>query len=175
MKTLYIHGLDSYPKPGKLKILKDYKLDTVALHLNYREKLGVYETLKETAIKKDIQFIVGSSVGGYLGFLLSADLGIPCLLFNPAMNYKDRIFYSIMPVLNESKCPYRFIVLGGEDKTVDPKETMEILKEYEKKGFKNRVITCHWLAHKIDLTTFEGMLNWTLGCLRVRGCPNVPK
>ena len=174
MKTLYIHGLDSYPSQEKLNILKEYNLKPIALHLNYRKKLGIYETLKETAIRKDVKFIIGSSLGGYLGFLLSADLGIPCLLFNPAMNYKNKVFYSIMPEVKESNCPYRFVVLGAQDKSVDPMESKKILAKYEKEGFESRIVTCEWLDHEIDLTTFEGMLNWTLGGLRVRGCPNVP-
>ena len=175
MKTLYIHGLDSYPKPEKLEILKKHKLDPVALHLNYRETLGIYETLKDAAIRKDVKFIVGSSVGGYLAFLLSNDLGIPCLLFNPAMDTKDHLFYSVMPEIKKSSCNYRFVVLGEKDKTVDPDFSRKTFIDLEKEGFENRVITCEWLGHQIDLTTFEGMLNWALGGLKVRGCPNVPK
>jgi predicted esterase len=173
MKTLYIHGLDSFPKPDKLDIMKNLGLDPVALHLNYREKLGVYETLKDAALHNNVQFIIGSSLGGYLGFLLSADLGIPCLLFNPAMNYKEQVFYSVMPEVTESKCPYRFVVLGANDDTVSPEETIKELKKYEEKGFQHRIVTCEWLGHQIDLTTFESMINWALGSLKAEGCPNV--
>jgi len=114
MRTLYIHGLDSYPSQERLNILKEYNIDPIALHLNYREKLGIYETLKDTIIRKNVKFIVGSSLGGYLGFLLSADMGIPCLLFNPAMNYKGKVFYSTMPEIKELNNSCRFIVLGAK-------------------------------------------------------------
>ncbi|MEZ5194906.1 MAG: YqiA/YcfP family alpha/beta fold hydrolase [Bacteroidales bacterium] len=165
MKTLYIHGLDSYPKIEKIDILKKHHLDPVALHLNYREKLGFYETLKETAIRKNVKFIVGSSLGGYLGFLLAAELGIPCLLFNPAMEYKEKIFYSFMPTIEEFKSPNCFVVLGEWDKTVNPEETKKTLKEYQHNGLKSKIITCEWLGHEIDLDTFEEMLSWALTSL----------
>ncbi len=173
MKALYIHGLDSFLKPDKLEIMKNLGLDPVALHLNYRETLGVYEILKDAAIHKNVQMIIGSSLGGYLGFLLSADLGLPCLLFNPAMNYKEQVFYSVMPEVSESKCPYRFVVLGANDDTISPEETIISLKDYEKKGYHHRIVTCEWLGHQIDLTTFESMVSWALGSLKAEGCPNV--
>ncbi len=96
MKTLYIHGLDSYPVPEKTQIMKDAGLTVVALHINYREQLAVYETLKDTSIRKKVKFIIGSSLGGYLAYWLAEDLGLPCLLFNPAMTYDD-VFYSKIP------------------------------------------------------------------------------
>lgn len=175
MRTLYIHGLDSFIRPEKLEILKKHKLDPVALHLNYRETLGIYETLKDAAIHKEVEFIVGSSVGGYLGFLLSNDLGIPCLLFNPTMDYKEQIFYSVLPEIKKSTCDYRYIVLGANDKTVDPQLTKEAFRKLEKEGFKNRIITCEWLGHQIDLSTFDGMISWALGSLKSRRSSSVPK
>lgn len=162
MKTLYIHGLDSYPKVEKIDILKKHKLDPVALHLNYRKKLGFYETLKETALRKKVKFIVGSSLGGYLGFLLANDLGLPCLLYNPAMEYKEKVFYSIMPQLEEFKSPNCYVVLGAWDKTVNPEETKKTLKEHQHNGLNCKIVTCEWLGHKIDLNTFEEMINWSL-------------
>ena len=102
MRTLYLHGLDSHPTPEKNEIMKNAGLELTALHISYREKLGVYETMKDTAIRKKIEFIIGSSLGGYIGNLLAEDLGIPCLLFNPAMHYTD-VFYSKMPVIETSK------------------------------------------------------------------------
>ncbi|MEZ5083089.1 MAG: YqiA/YcfP family alpha/beta fold hydrolase [Bacteroidales bacterium] len=161
MRTIYIHGLDSHPFPEKNKIMKQAGLEVTALHINYREKLGVYETLKDTVIRKKIEFIIGSSLGGYLGNTLAEDLGLPCLLFNPAMHYTD-VFYSKIPVIKKPLCPSRYVVLGENDATINPNYTLKVFREKEKKCASQRIITCHWLGHEIDLQTFEEMVHWAL-------------
>jgi predicted esterase YcpF (UPF0227 family) len=166
MKTLYIHGLDSYPIPEKTQIMKNAGLSVVALHINYREKLAVYETLKDTAIRKKVKFIIGSSLGGYLGYWLAEDLGLPCLLFNPAMNYSD-VFYSKMPYIDDPKCPSRYIVLGAKDKTLRPKETLKILKTNQRETINEQILTCEWLGHQIDYKTFDEMVNWAVYGLKL--------
>jgi hypothetical protein len=167
MRTLYLHGLDSHPIPAKNKIMKAAGLELTALHINYREKLGVYETMKDTAIRKKIEFIIGSSLGGYIGNILAEDLGLPCLLFNPAMHYTD-VFYSKMPVIKKSKCPARFIVLGENDANINPNYTLKIFREKEQKSTAQRILTCHWLGHEIDLRTFAEMINWALFSLNYK-------
>lgn len=160
MKTLYLHGLDSHPTPEKNKIMKKAGLDLTALHINYREKLGVYETMKDTARRKKIEFIIGSSLGGYIGNTLAEDLGIPCLLFNPAMHYTD-VFYSKIPVIENPVCPARYIVLGENDANINPIYTLKIFRE-RAKSTDQRIITSHWLGHEIDLRTFDEMIHWAL-------------
>lgn len=161
MKTLYLHGLDSHPHPEKNTIMKDAGLELTALHINYREKLGVYETMKDTAIRKKIEFVVGTSLGGYIGNTIAEDLGLPCLLFNPAMHYED-VFYSKMPVIEDKKCPARYIALGHNDPTINPLYTQQVFESLDTPEIDQRMITCHWLGHKIDLRTFEEMLHWAL-------------
>jgi len=168
MKTLYIHGLDSYPVPEKTKIMKKAGLSVVALHINYREKLGVYETLKDRILRKKIDFIIGSSLGGYLGYWLAEDTGIPCLLLNPAMEYTD-VFYSKIPTIEEYKCPARFIVLGAKDDSVDSKKSLKFFKAKEKEIPVQRIVTCDWLGHKIDFDTFGGMVNWAVYSIKKLG------
>jgi len=161
MKTLYIHSLNSFPSPDKTKVMKDAGLDPTCLHINYREKLGIYETLKDTVVRKKIEFIIGRSVGGYIGNILAEDLGLPCLLFNPAMHYTD-VFYSKMPVIEKPKCPARFVVLGENDAVINPNYTLKVFGEKPLKKTQQKILTCHWLGHEIDMKTFDEMLHWTL-------------
>lgn len=141
--------------------MKKAGLKLTALHISYREKLGVYETLKDTAIRKNIEFIIGSSLGGYLGNTLAEDLGLPCLLYNPAMHYTD-VFYSKIPVIENSKCPLRMVVLGKNDPAINPHFTAKVFSEKNDTDINQRIITCHWLEHEIDLLTFEEMLHWAM-------------
>lgn len=161
MKTLYIHGLENYPGPEKFEILRKHGLDPVAPHLNYKETLGIYEILKDAVLQKDVKFIIGSSLGGYLGYLLAEEMGLPCLLFNPTMHYTD-VFYSKMPEIKELNCPTRYIVLGGKDKEVDPVENLYHFKKLERKGLEQLIISCEWLGHRIDFMTFDEMVNWAV-------------
>ena len=165
MRTLYLHGLDSYPIPEKKQIMKDAGLDVTALHFNYREELGIFETIKDTALRKNIEFIIGSSLGGYLGNVLAEDLGLPCLLFNPAMHYTD-VFYSKIPKVDKPKCPTRYVVLGLHDETINPNYTVKVLREKGCKNSMQRVLTAHWLGHEIDLRTFKEMVNWAVSSLK---------
>lgn len=167
MKTLYIHGLDSFPRPGKVEILRGAGLSPVALHLDYRQKLGVYETLKDSALHKDVQFIIGSSFGGFLGFLLAEDLGLPCLLFNPAMEVLEQkeYFYNKVPELASHTCPNRYVVLGAKDDVIDPVKNLDFFKKQEREGLSQKVVTCEWLGHSIDFDTFSEMVHWAVHSL----------
>jgi uncharacterized protein len=167
MRTLYIHGLDSHPVPEKTQIMKNAGLEPTALHLNYRQKLGVYETLKDIAIRKKVEFIIGSSLGGYIGNALAEDLGLPCLLFNPAMHYTE-VFYSKIPLIEKPECPARFIVLGQTDATINPNYTLKVFAERISKTTYQRIVTCHWLGHEIDFSTFAEMINWAIYSMKNR-------
>ena len=161
MKTLYIHGLNSHPVPEKLEILKNYGLDVIALHIDYQKEKGVYQKLKETIENNNIEFIVGSSMGGFIGYWLGEDLGLPCLLFNPAMNYMDKLMPYI-PDIDHRNCPARFVVIGAHDESVDPQKNISVFRNAEQVNCHQRVVVCEWLAHQIDYDTFDEMVGWAL-------------
>lgn len=161
MKTLYIHGLDSHPVPEKLEILKSLGLEVVALHIDYRKENGVYQKLKTTIEKEKVEFIVGSSMGGFLAYWLGEDLGLPCLLFNPAMNYMDELMPHL-PEISNRLCPARFVIIGAHDESVDPKENIHFFRRVQRKDCHQRVVVCEWLAHQIDFNTFDEMVGWAL-------------
>ena len=163
MKTLYIHGLDSHPVPEKLEILKDSGLDVVALHIDYRKENRVYKKLKSTIQKEQVAFIVGSSMGGFLAYWLAEDLGLPCLLFNPAMSYMDELMPHL-PEINNRLCPARFVVIGAHDESVDPQKNTQFFRSVERPSCHQRVVVCEWLAHQIDFNTFEEMVGWAFFC-----------
>lgn len=158
---LYIHGLDSFPVPQKIQVLKDAGIEVFALTIDYRKEEKAYQILERYALENDINFIIGSSFGGYLGFWLSEKLGIPCLLFNPALAFRS-IDTSLVPTIEERNCPLRMMVLGIMDETVHPNLTLEWLNNFSKGTTEEKIITCHWLAHHIDIHTFESICLWSL-------------
>ncbi len=165
MKTLYIHGLDSKPNVDKIDIMEKAGLDTFALHLDYRFQENAYEILKNEAIDKGIEFIVGSSLGGYFGYWLSEDLGLPCLLLNPAMTI-DRSLNGVIPHLDDLKCRQRYVVIGSMDEVISPRGNLEFFKTANHDSVRQRVISCEWLPHVIDLHSFAIFIDWSLSGIR---------
>ena len=92
---LLLHGLESNPDE-KAKYLKemfpksqiiapniDYKNDTITFN-NHSQK-GIMDFCEDAIKTKEINFIVGSSAGGRLGFILKEKYDIYYALFNPAL------------------------------------------------------------------------------------------
>jgi predicted esterase YcpF (UPF0227 family) len=165
LKTLYIHGLDSFPVPQKMEILSSAGLAVEALHMNYRTDKDIYITLRNYALSKEIAFVVGSSLGGFLGFWLAEDLGLPCLLFNPAMSYRT-ILEPHLPDIPHRRCPSRYVVIGAHDDVVDPRANVGFFRKNARHDCRQRVVVCEWLKHQIDFDTFREMVHWALAGLK---------
>lgn len=160
MRTLYIHGLDSIPAPEKLKILQDAGMETYALHLDYRNQHDAYYILKKHATRHQVKFIVGSSLGGFYAYWLAEELGLPCLLFNPAL--ANRSLDAITPQLKQLNCPARYVVIGAGDEVIEPQGSLDFLERAKRRNIIQKVMVCQWLAHRIDFNTFREMVNWSL-------------
>ena len=118
--------------------------------------------LRDFATEHDIDFIVGSSLGGLLGYWLAEDLGVPALLYNPAFQFKH--FPLKIPKVYVAEGVRKFVVLGQRDQTVLPSDTVKFCAE-SKFPHDFRIVTCHWLGHEIDLATFREMSVWALASL----------
>lgn len=158
MKILYIHGLDSSPNPERMEWLSDRGHDVSALHLDYRNQPDSYELLLRKGESERIEYIVGSSLGGRLGFWLSEELGLSCLLFNPALALEIPGLED--PKLENPRCKSRHIVLGAQDEVVNPQATWEWLKKAERKGLTQRVGMFQHLGHQIDQDTYVESCRW---------------
>lgn len=157
MKILYIHGLESTPHPQKMDILAKRGHEVTAPHVKfteYKDTNEPYQLLRDLAVKENVEFIVGSSFGGFMGYWLGHDLGLPQLLFNPALCYNSLLMpHPLVPVRNELPS---WVVLGAKDEVLPANLNVEFFDNKPSA----RVMTCQWLPHKIDLQTFEEMLRW---------------
>ena len=151
MNTLYIHGLDSSPKKEKTALINTYS-HVEALHLDYRKQPDAFEILSKLILEKNISHIIGSSLGGYLGFWLGEKFGLPGLLFNPAIGLRS---IELNIDVKKRLCPKRLIVIGEKDDVVIPKTTLSFLKDHKSYECKQRIVLCNDLAHQIDLDTFK--------------------
>lgn len=126
--VLYIHGFESAPTPVKTSFIADLGFTVIAPQLHYEEVLGTYDRLMQLAQEFKVDWLIGSSLGGYTAFWLSQELEIPTLLFNPALPFSKRDPGIIQHNI-EIKNLQQHIFLGLKDDTVNPIETKEWLTE----------------------------------------------
>jgi len=148
-RILYIHGLDSSPRADKSAIMQRYAELLYTPHLFYRRDNTVFSRLLKDAKELEINYIIGSSLGGLMGFWLAQHLEINSLLFNPALpRFKERT--DIFPSEKEAPNFFLNIILGKDDEVVPPQASIEYLEKTQYQYELNPN-----LAHQIDLDTFE--------------------
>ena len=116
MKIAYLHGLESSIDASSVKItwLKENFDQIYTPTIKYHNKESF--TIITAHIKKQRpDYIIGSSMGGYFAYLIGATLGIPTILFNPAV-----IGRSFDPVVDDSnlKVTTHNVFLGKTDEVI---------------------------------------------------------
>jgi pimeloyl-ACP methyl ester carboxylesterase len=159
MAILYLHGLDSHPSAAKLKILENKGYEVHAPTLDYYHRGDrLWEEACSLIVQQEIDFIVGSSMGGYFGYWLGQYFGLPQLLFNPALMFRSMDLLR-MPsdLVQRSELP-SWVVLGAKDEVIPPQTNLDFFANQPNA----RVLLCQWLGHRIDLQTFQEMVDWAL-------------
>jgi hypothetical protein len=101
-----------------------------------------------------IDLVIGTSMGGYVGYHTSRSLNIPCLLFNPAIFYKS-VEINFAPANDYKLFKNRMvIVLGKKDNIIDYNHTYQNLVLDDSIAGINFNIYSD-LEHRIDIQTFK--------------------
>jgi uncharacterized protein len=162
MKTLYIHGMGSSPWLTGISVLQGFGLETFALHLNYNHQS--FYTLRDYILENKIEFLVGHSHGGFMGFWLAEDLGLPCLLTNPSLSLRAK--KKVSPAVSQLACPLCMVVLGGKDELVNPQRSLQF---FEQDARPNKITHIQFLPeedHRLPLPVFTQMVAWALEKLK---------
>jgi hypothetical protein len=117
MRAAFFHGLESKPFSEKNQILiEHYGEDNVyAPAMDYRDP-WLFDTVLKEIRERDIELLIGSSMGGYFAYCLSTMTGIPTVLFNPAV-----IGRSFDPVTEQGLISSKHrVILGVNDDVIDP-------------------------------------------------------
>lgn len=150
-KILYLHGLDSHLTEEKRRILEKH-FEVVAPQINYRENTTLFQELSDKlTADKNIQAVIGSSMGGCFSYYLSLYHTLPGLLFNPALVYTS--IEINLPKLKDNSNLLTFII-GGKDTVVPAKENRTWVESINT----NTNYILKWynqLEHRIDLDTFK--------------------
>ncbi|WP_283643101.1 YqiA/YcfP family alpha/beta fold hydrolase [Croceibacter atlanticus] len=152
MNILYLHGLDSSLSEEKLKILKPYG-NIFYPPLKYRENPNCVDYILK--LYKDLKFdaVIGSSMGGFIGFHISNKLNIPALLFNPALAYRSvqqdtEFFISSTP-------NFKYLVLGVNDDVIRPISTLDFISHQLETTTSFNLKIRQELEHRIPVNIFE--------------------
>jgi predicted esterase YcpF (UPF0227 family) len=82
MRVLYLHGYEAKPNEERIAYLVSLGFDVYGPYIDYNKRPNIIEELLE----KDFDMVVGSSLGGYIGYFLSIHKEIPSILFNPPLH-----------------------------------------------------------------------------------------
>lgn len=153
MTILYLHGLESKLSEEKRAVLEPFGT-VIAPDLDYKSNSEMFHYLMETYKNESIDCIIGSSMGGFMGYHLAMTLGCPALLFNPALPIRS--LNQNVPNQLEPKNNQRFsIVLGSQDETVPAHLNLKYFSEHLLPTVQFQIKIRPDLAHQIPLEIFE--------------------
>ena len=153
-KVLYLHGLES--KQGGPKV--EFLANEFCVHAPAMDYTDPYLAVKVAHIMENFQpdFIIGSSMGGYVADILAEKYGKPAILFNPALH--NRSFEpAINPPVDGEEADLqerKIVVLGKDDEVIPPYLTKIMLGD----NF-NYKIVLEEMGHQIPLNIFIDTVN----------------
>ncbi|MCG2431842.1 YqiA/YcfP family alpha/beta fold hydrolase [Aequorivita xiaoshiensis] len=151
MNILYLHGLDSSLNTEKRAILEEFGM-VYSPQIDYRNDERSIESLIKLYNDKNIDFVIGSSMGGFAAYYIADRFQRPALLFNPALAYRS--VHQEIPDIKNPISNLKHLVLGAKDEVIDPKSTLEFLSNSI--GIDNYNIKVRQdLQHRIPEEIFE--------------------
>ena len=153
MTILYLHGLESKLSDVKRVVLEKFGT-VIAPDMDYKSNSEMYNYLMKTYKNESIDCIIGSSMGGFMGYHIAMHLGYPALLFNPALpirSLNQNVPKNVVPKENQ-----RFsIVLGSQDETVPAIANLNYFSENLLPTVQFQIKIRPDLAHQIPLEIFD--------------------
>jgi len=148
-KIVYLHGLESESGGTKVSFLAEKGM-VYAPNMDY-VTLDLQEFIHTLGMP---DLIIGSSIGGYVADIIGSQLGVDVLLFNPALHNR-----TVIKEFNEDygSQPYkRTIVLGTEDKVINPEITKKLWSVKGNEAIHDEI---EGMGHRTPLDVFINMYN----------------
>ncbi|MCF1190112.1 hypothetical protein LRR18_00835 [Mangrovimonas sp. AS39] len=152
MNILYLHGLNGSLNNEKRAILEKYG-EVYSPSIDYEKDPNSIEGLINLFKEKDINVVIGSSMGGFAGYYISNAYQRPALLFNPALAVRS--VEQLVPILDHEKSILKHFVLGTHDDIVDPKKTLDYLIKTVELHPEYTIHLRNDLAHRIPVDVFK--------------------
>jgi len=152
MNILYLHGLDGDLASEKRNILEKFgKVFSPAI--DYRNEYNSIELLVEQYKNEKIKAVIGSSMGGFVGYYIADAYQLPSLLFNPALS--ARSVPQNIPTYKNPYLSFKQIVLGADDDVIDPKSTFTFLSKTLQEHTDYDIHVRQRLGHRIPVDLFK--------------------
>lgn len=140
MKILNIHGYMGSAENSACSVLKKTGYDVISLQIDYdsMSPYSVLDMLIRQISDNNITHIVGTSLGGFFGAVLSAELDVPVILINPCLMpfvVLPRLGFTgdIVPYIemfgkiSNLKNENVSTIIGGQDEIIDSHDFTEKL------------------------------------------------
>ena len=154
MNVWYLHGLESKAGGPKVDYLRKVSDKVFAPEIKYTNP-NTFDVLLNLAKEDKPDLIIGSSMGGYYADAIASHFGINVLLFNPALHSRSI----------DTKLPYgdnfgrRFTVLGMEDKVIDYKVSLDLIRKDKTSNPSTDSILLVNMGHRTPLNKFIDIYN----------------
>lgn len=152
MQILYIHGLDSKLNLDKRTILERFGT-VLAPDMDYYKDSNAIESILDKYHKKEVNVVIGSSMGGFAAYYVSTILNKPALLFNPAL--KKRSVEQTIPSVEIDSYTLKHFVIGAGDEVVNPGDSLKFISEIYNNFTDFHLHIRPQLAHRIPTEVFE--------------------
>ncbi len=123
LTCLYIHGLGAEISDDIKNSLSKYNL--IYPKINYDKTTKPYYQCLEILNKDKVDFIIGHSIGGVMGYYLAKETNIPALLLCPAFGDEYKVLTSKLVKDNNPKI---VVIIGKKDDEVDNKKVKSTLE-----------------------------------------------
>jgi uncharacterized protein len=165
MTILYLHGLMSSPQTPKVDWLRELGHTVVSPLLDYKNQSASIFTDLQTACKQHtFDLIIGSSMGGYLGYHLGNYYDIPTLLFNPSLAENE--IQKPEKEETENKVLLHTIILGKQDAVVIPEATLKYLETHQV----NFEVYWENYGHRTPIESFKKYAEKIMSNVSFKGC-----
>lgn len=154
MNILFLHGLESKLSSEKRIILEKYG-HVMSPDLDYKSNPNIIEYLYSTYRNQKIEIIIGSSMGGFAGYHLANLFGVPSMLYNPALPYRNGTEQIIPSHLAMNHPDTMRIVLGSQDTIIKATDNLFFLSQNASDKTDYTLILKRDLAHQIPISVFE--------------------
>lgn len=132
MKILNIHGYKGSSENSACSVLKHLGFEVISPEIDYDflSPENVLDILSQIIVDSDITYIVGTSLGGFFGAVLSARFNIPAILVNPCflpfvtlprLDFSGDIrpYVRIFPEIYDINISITSTIIGGQDEIID--------------------------------------------------------
>lgn len=153
LRIAFFHGLESPSISDKSEFLTE-NFDAWCPAMNYHNDHNIFKNTLAEVKRRNIDLLIGSSMGGWFAYCISTHTGIPTLLFNPALNQRS---FSPKTSLGQISSDHT-LILGIYDNVIDCDGTEEWL---ESNDIEDYTIKYERMGHRTPIEIFEKHVNHT--------------